>query len=250
MSRSRSLLMLLAIPFATACAGGTQNEGAGSLSGGYSAGSPGGGMTDGEEPEGSDTDPYPTANPMPAEGSGDGGTDGWTSGQGDDGAPECCEVAPTPGCGSEVTEACVCTLMPACCQQVWSADCVDLAVECGDPYCVEGGSDDGDMGTTGGDPVELPCDDAFDFFPLHPAPGVGFDGMFSDPNGLTWVHMRAEGPGGVTIDGSWVGVEGGSPFTWTWSFAGMAAGTWTFTFTHRESEGGPELVHGTCQKQF
>ncbi|MCA9706775.1 MAG: hypothetical protein KDK70_13065, partial [Myxococcales bacterium] len=175
-----------------------------------------------------------------------------TTGGDDGGNPRCCEISAEPGCGSVETESCVCADEPACCQAVWSAECVEMAIACGDPYCVEAGDsgteDTGDTGTTTGD--ELECDPDFSFSPANPAPGVPFTATFTDPIGLTWVGMVAEGSGGSTIDGSNLQISGGPPFFWSYDFAGLAAGVWTFSFTHRESENGPDLVRGTCQKQF
>jgi hypothetical protein len=44
--------------------------------------------------------------------------------------------------------------------------------------------------------------------------------------------------------------DSGGLFHWSYDFDGMAAGVWTFAFTHRDTENGPDLVQGTCQKQF
>jgi hypothetical protein len=150
-----------------------------------------------------------------------------------------------------VTEACVCTSQPSCCQNVWSQQCVDLAIACGDPFCVDAPATDDGPGTDTG--VELECDADFSFSPANPAPGVAFSASFTDPVGLTWVGMVAEGPGGATVNGSNFQVTEdmpGGPYHWTYDFAGLAAGVWTFAFTHRETENGPDLVRGTCQKQF
>ena len=117
---------------------------------------------------------------------------------GDTGNPLCCTVSPTPGCESPDTESCVCAILPACCQQVWGADCVEQAIACGDPYCSDGtGGDD----TTGEPPPELECDPDFGFSPQNPAASVGFLATFSDPDGLTFVGMNAEGPEGQVVDG-------------------------------------------------
>lgn len=234
------VLLLLALP--TACASGS-DDGAVTLSGAYSAGSP---AEDDSEGDGTDgdgaTSGQGSAGPSSASG---GATSDGSQGGDDSGDPACCSVSPAPGCGSPQTESCVCTSEPACCQQVWGSSCVELAIACGDPYCAED-SDGAEPGTDTG--VELECDGAFAFIPGNPAPGVPFQATFSDPVGLTWVGMWAEGPDGQMIEGAWGGVTGS--FVWTYGFAGMAAGVWTLTFTHRETENGPDLVRGVCQKQF
>ena len=127
---------------------------------------------------------------------------------------------------SEATEACVCTSRPACCQNVWAQECVDLAMACGDPSCDGSGTDDG---TTGGDDtgdtgVELACDPDFEFSPQDPAPGAPFTATFSDPVGLTWVGMHAEAPGGAMVEGGNLQITGSGPFHWSYDFAGLAAG--------------------------
>jgi hypothetical protein len=178
------------------------------------------------------------------------GTGGETTG--DVGNPLCCEVGGQAGCDSMVTEACVCTSQPSCCQAVWAEECVDLAIACGDPYCTDGtdGGSDGGSSDTG---VDLECDPDFEFAPANPAPGVPFTATFTDPVGLTYVGMHAEGPGGATVEGGNLQITDdgpGGPFHWSYDFAGFAAGVWTFSFTHRVSENGADMIAGTCQKQF
>lgn len=239
MSRiARLPVLLLALPLA--CAVGEDDVGLSSFgpsSVGPSAVDTGDGGDTGEtdDPE-ADTDSGEVA-------------DGTTGGGEDDGNPLCCEVGAQAGCDSVVTEACVCTSEPACCQAVWSQECVDLAVACGDPYC-EGGDASGDGGSSDGGEVMLDCDGDFSFSPQNPAPGVPFTATFTDPVGLTWVGMRAQGPGGSIVDGSGLEISGGGPFFWSYDFSGMAAGIWTFEFTHRESENGPDLVRASCEKLF
>ncbi|MCH9686951.1 MAG: hypothetical protein K0V04_36285, partial [Deltaproteobacteria bacterium] len=151
------------------------------------------------------------------------------------------------GCGSMATESCVCTSVPACCQAVWSAQCVELAIACGDPFCVDDPATTGEGST--GDPLPpLECDAGFSFAPVDPAAGVAFDAMFSDPDGLPWVGMTAEDEAGGIVIGQWGGVDPG--FTWTHHFSGLAAGVWTFRFTYRDTENGPDIVRGSCQKQL
>jgi len=72
----------------------------------------------------------------------------------------CCEVSPTPGCGNEATEMCVCTVQPSCCQSVWSQQCVDIAIApCADPACVAPGStgEPSDGSSSGGPPPMVSC---------------------------------------------------------------------------------------------
>lgn len=80
---------------------------------------------------------------------------------GDPPGASCCQVAPTPGCGNQEIEMCVCTLEPACCQEVWRQDCVDLAIDpCGDPACAMPGStsEPGESSSSGG-PVAISCEE-------------------------------------------------------------------------------------------
>lgn len=73
----------------------------------------------------------------------------------------CCEVSPTPGCGNEETEMCVCTVQPSCCQSVWSQQCVDIAIApCADPACLAPGStgEPGDGSSSGDPPPMVSCD--------------------------------------------------------------------------------------------
>lgn len=177
--------------------------------------------------------------------------DGTSEGGGTDvGNPLCCQVGAQAGCESAVTEACVCTSQPSCCQNAWSQACVDLAIACGDPFCSEVATDDG-SGSDTGQPLE--CDPDFAFAPASPGPGVPFSATFTDPVGLTWVGMHADGPGGASVEGGNLQITDdgpGGPFHWTYDFAGLAAGVWTFSFTHRQTEAGADIVAGTCQKQF
>jgi hypothetical protein len=238
------LALLVVLPLASACAAGG-DDGLTGLSGAYSVGpadeggtaSETGGST-GESAEG------PLGTSSSADGTGDG------SG-GDVGNPLCCEVGAQAGCDSMVTEACVCTSQPSCCQNVWAQTCVDLAIACGDPYCTDApATDDGGSTDTG---VELECDPDFEFSPANPAPGVAFTATFTDPVGLTWVGMHASGPGGATVEGGNLQISDdgpGGPFHWSYDFAGLAAGVWTFEFTYREAENGADIVAGTCDKQF
>jgi hypothetical protein len=70
----------------------------------------------------------------------------------------CCEVAATAGCNNTDTEACVCTIDPACCQDAWSQACVTLARDsCGDPACMAPG-DTGDGSSSDDSPPTLACD--------------------------------------------------------------------------------------------
>jgi hypothetical protein len=239
MLRSGATITLLLV-FGSACAAGT-SDGLTGLSGPYSAGPADGGDTDTEGTAGSGDATH-------GSGTTAGSADGTSGGNADDGGnPQCCQVGAQAGCDSVVTEACVCTNRPACCQTVWSQECVDLAVACGDPFCT---TDDGPGTDTG---VDLECDADFAFSPVNPAPGVPFTATFTDPVGLTWVGMRADGPGGATVQGANLQITEdapGGPYHWAYDFAGLAAGVWTFAFTHRETENGADLVRGTCQKQF
>lgn len=79
---------------------------------------------------------------------------------GDPPGASCCEVAPTPGCGNQTTEMCVCTLDPSCCQDGWRQDCVDMAIDpCNDPACGGSGSTGtpGEGSSSGGPPTQS-CD--------------------------------------------------------------------------------------------
>lgn len=162
--RHRSLLSsLCALSLLGACATG-QEDGFGGLSGAYSAGPAGGsegGETEGEETEGEEG-PAPTSA---------GGTEpppGDASSGGDDvGNPLCCEAHPSGGCDSMLTESCVCTNQPSCCQAVWSQECVDLAIACGDPFC----EDDSGGESTGEPPEEPPPEEPP---PEEPPPGDPF----------------------------------------------------------------------------
>lgn len=236
------IALLAALPLVLACSAGSE-EGLTSLSGAYTAG-PADGDTGGSEgSEGSGGSAEDTV-----------GTADGTSGAADDGEgnPLCCAVGAQAGCDSEVTESCVCASRPACCTNVWAQECVDLAVACGDPFCSGEGSS-GDDGTSDDGGAELACDPDFEFSPADPAPGVPFTATFTDPVGLTWVGMWAEAPGGVAVQGTNEVITEdapGGPFHWRYDFDGLAAGVWTFTFTHRQAADGPDLIAGTCQKQF
>lgn len=240
--RSTSLPTLALLVLPLACAQGSADPGMVTLSGAFSAEDDGtGGGTDSEGE--SATSGQTSGASMTV---GDAGvTSNGSDSAGDTGNPLCCTVSPTPGCESPDTEACVCTSQPSCCQQVWGAECVDLAIACGDPYCT--GESDGD--STGNDTgMELECDPDFGFSPQNPAAGVPFEATFTDPAGLTYIGMWAEGPGGEMIEGGLSEITG--MFTWHFQFAGMAAGVWTFTFTWHAQEGDPDIIQGVCQKQF
>jgi hypothetical protein len=145
------LLSLGVFSLLGACATGAE-DGLGGLSGAYSAGpadDPAGGGSEGEDTEGETDESPPTSagGSMPP---GDG-----SSGGEDVGNPLCCEVHAVAGCDSEVTESCVCTSRPECCQEVWTNDCVELAIACGDPFC----TDDSGGGSTGDPPDEPPPDE-------------------------------------------------------------------------------------------
>jgi hypothetical protein len=243
MPRHASRIALLVVPtLLLACSAGS-SDGLTSLSGAYTAGpADGGDMGTESGTEGSEGES--AEGPVTTVASAD-GTSGSDDGQGN---PLCCQVGAQAGCDSEETETCVCTSRPTCCQNVWAQECVDLAVACGDPFCSD--APDTDDGTTGEPGVDLECDPDFGFSPQNPAPGVAFTATFTDPVGLTWVGMHAEGPGGAAIDGEWGGVTGSGPFTWSYGYDGLAAGVWTFTFTHRQTENGADLVAGVCQKQI
>ena len=244
------IALLIALPLLSlslaACSAGA-DDGLTGFSGAYSAGpADGGDAGSGSEGSAGESGEGPATTASGADGT-SGGADGG------EGNPLCCQVGPQSGCDSEVTEACVCTSRPLCCQNVWSQECVDLAIACDDPFCGGGGSDDGTDGTTGDPGVDLECDPDFVFSPANPAAGVPFTATFSDPVGLTWVGMHAEGPGGATAQGGneVIGEDApGGPYHWSYDFAGLAAGVWTFSFTHRNTENGADLIAGTCQKQF
>lgn len=239
------IALLLVVPLSIAACSAGSDDGLTGFSGAYTAGPADGGDTG--TASGSDGSAGESAEgPATTAASADGTSGGADGGEGN---PLCCQVGPQPGCDSDVTEACVCTSMPACCQNVWSQDCVDLAVACGDPFCSDAPATD-DGGSTGDPGVDLECDPAFEFSPANPAPGVAFTATFSDPVGLTWVGMHAEGPGGAMAEGGNLQISGSGPFHWSYDFAGLAAGVWTFSFTHRDTENGADLIAGTCQKQF
>ncbi len=49
-------------------------------------------------------------------------------------APPCCDAGPFPGCVLPAVEACVCAAQPNCCDDPWSAACVQVAATtCGHP---------------------------------------------------------------------------------------------------------------------
>jgi hypothetical protein len=243
MSRHASrIALLLVFPLSIAACSAGSDDGLTGFSGAYTAGpAEGGDMGTASGSDGSAGSEGPATTAASA--------DGTSAADGGEGNPLCCQAGPQPGCDSEMTEACVCTSLPACCQNVWSQDCVDLAVACGDPFCGDApATDDGD--STGDTGVDLECDPDFEFSPANPAPGVAFTSTFSDPVGLTWVGMYVEGPGGVMIQGTNEVIAGSGPFHWSYDFAGLAAGVWTFSFTHRDTENGPDLIAGTCQKQI
>ncbi|MCX4246852.1 hypothetical protein [Paraliomyxa miuraensis] len=225
----------------SACAAGSDDGLTGFSSAAYSASngdagtSSGGGSEDTNE---SAEGPLPTA-------SADGTTSGGSNSGGDGGNALCCMPGGQAGCDSEVTEACVCTSQPSCCQNVWSQECVDLAIACGDPFCT---GDSGDTTTGGG--VDLECDPDFSFVP-EPVAGAMFNVAFTDPVGLTWVKMNAEGPGGVVIGGTNEVIRGNpGAFSWSYDYNGLGAGLWTFVFTSKDTENGPDIVRGTCEKQL
>lgn len=139
MRRLTSILWPCSLWLLAACATGADDEGGGgpSVFSGGPADDPYGEETEGEETE---------DDPPPPPGDSVGGTGPDPSGGEDDGNPLCCEVHPDAGCDSATTESCVCASRPECCQQVWTQDCVDLAIACGDPYCE-------------GDPADPPPDD-------------------------------------------------------------------------------------------
>jgi hypothetical protein len=237
-------LVLLAVPTLVAACSAGSDDGLTSLSGAFTAGpADGDGTASGSAGSEGSTESPPTTGA-----SADGTSGGADGGEGN---PLCCEVGPQAGCESEVTEACVCTSRPACCQNVWTQECVDLAVECGDPFCTDVPGSDG--GTTADGGPELECDPDFEFAPQNPAPGVPFTATFTDPVGLTYVGMHASGPGGATIDGGNLVITEdmpGGPYHWSYDFEGLAAGVWTFEFTYRQTENGADIVAGTCQKQL
>ncbi len=243
MSRFAQLAPMLLALVATACATGDDGISPttfGGPGGGASAGDESGSTGEIEDESGDDDDSMPMT-------SSGGSADGTTGGEGgDDGNPLCCEVGAQAGCDSPTTEACVCTSQPACCQAVWSQECVDLAIACEDPYCADEESEG--TGTTGGG-VELECDMDFSFVPPNPAPGVPFTARFTDPDGLTYVGITAQGPGG-TVMGQHTGHTGTGPFTWSFDYDGLEAGVWTFSFTHHQQANDPDIIQGTCDKQF
>lgn len=75
-----------------------------------------------------------------------------------------------------------------------------------------------------------------------------FEATFTDPVGLTYIGMWAEGPSGEMIEGGLSDITGA--YTWHFQFAGMASGIWTFTFTWHQNDGDPDIIQGVCQKQF
>lgn len=234
--------MVLLVALGSACTAGG-DDGLTSLSGAYTVGPAEGGDTASDTgtagSAGSAGDAETTMSSADA-----------TSG-GDVGNALCCVPGPQAGCESTTTESCVCASQPACCQSVWTQACADLAADCGDPFCSEEpGTSEGPSTDTG---VELECDPDFDFAPANPAPGVPFTTTFTDPVGLTYVGMRAEGPGGATVDGGNLQISEdmpGGPYHWSYDFDGLAAGVWTFAFTYRETENGADIVAGSCEKQF
>jgi len=239
-SSSRFTRFLVGLPLLSACAAGSDDGLTGFSSAAYTAG-PVGDSGDGET-EG-DSDGSGSAS---ADGSGSASADGTsTSGGGDDGGnPLCCEPGGQAGCGSDATESCVCAALTSCCEAVWTSDCVDLAIACGDPFCADEPTGTAD----GGDPPPE-CPD-FVFMP-EPTAGASITVTFSDPVGLVYVGMYADGPGGASIQGSNEDIRGSmGAFTWSYDYSGLAAGLWTFRFIHRDSVDGPELVRGTCQRML
>jgi hypothetical protein len=99
----------------------------------------------------------------------DGATDtsggGNTSGIGGDNA-SCCQSRAEPGCADAAVQACVCDILPTCCETLWSYVCVNVAGdECGAAECTDPGAVDdsgGGGGTTtgmgGGDDTNPPPD--------------------------------------------------------------------------------------------
>jgi hypothetical protein len=204
--RLGSILSSLAVlSLLGACATGQEDD-FGGLSGAYSAG-PADGTEGGdtEGTEGGDTEDEPM--PVTSVGGTDPSPPGDSSGGDDtDGNPLCCQAHPSEGCNSTVTESCVCTSEPSCCQAVWTQECVDLAIACGDPYCeddtggesTDGGSTDG--GSTGDPPEEpppeepplyedCPClmqagvDNFCHYGPGYPGCPMTVPGGYCDPNG-------------------------------------------------------------------
>lgn len=144
-----SIVSLAALSLLGACATGAEDDGFGGLSAAYSAGpaddSEGGDTEGGSEESDGGSGPAPaTTSPEPPPGDGSSGSD--------EGNPQCCSAHPTAGCDSEATESCVCASQPSCCQAVWTQDCVDLAIACGDPFC----EDDPGGGSSTGEPAEPP----------------------------------------------------------------------------------------------
>ncbi|MCA9651467.1 MAG: hypothetical protein H6712_16715 [Myxococcales bacterium] len=214
-TRRGSLLVSFALLPLGACASGVEEPGGPGFTGpvGGPADDPFGGS--GSEDESGDDD----GGDPPGSTAGGSGSPNDGDETGDDGNPLCCEVHPTAGCGSVMTEACVCTIMPSCCQSVWTQDCVDQAAACGDPFCDAAPPDDSgdpppdDSGgdpppdDSGGDPPPpdppptntCPCsgDPTFDNFCFYP-PGTADCPMtqpmgYCDPNG-----------DGSYDDGDWV----------------------------------------------
>ena len=56
-----------------------------------------------------------------------------------------CKPAPTPGSNDATVSACVCDLMPACCEQAWSGGCVMVAMESCAVACTCGSLPLGDL---------------------------------------------------------------------------------------------------------
>src|SRR5262245_15716950 len=114
MPRLASRIALLALlPLPSACAAGG-DDGLTGLSGAYTAGPADGGTASGSEGSDGEATEGPATTAASA--------DGTTGGADDGGNPLCCEVGPQAGCDSEVTEACVCTSRPSCCQNVWAQE--------------------------------------------------------------------------------------------------------------------------------
>jgi hypothetical protein len=141
-TRLGSWLVLASVAAWACAAGGDGPVSTGAFTSDPTTGSSSTGPASTSEPEASSTSPAEvTGDPPPG--------------------ASCCQVAPTPGCGDEDVEACVCTLEPMCCQSVWSQDCVDLAImPCNDPTCgapsdTTGGPGDG---SSSGGPPTLSCD--------------------------------------------------------------------------------------------
>ncbi len=237
-----SCLYMTAVVLVAACAVGDNSIGASAFTGAPNA-SVGNSdaMTGSEGDTGGpgDTEHDPSA-------SSQGTQDGTTTSDSAAGNALCCEVRPLPGCHSDATEECVCAIEPACCTAVWSQICVEQAIACGDPWCVDEPGTTSGEGSSGEDTAQpLLCDPDFVLSPDPPLPGAPFQAAFTDPEPWPYIGMHATDAGGRVVQGVDAGISTSDPWTWNFSFDGLSAGLWTVTFTRNMG-----VSHATCQLEI